>query len=65
MADTVVHIGENSAQHVAFRLMERIASVEDKLLQRGSTGREKLADRKWILGTYAECFRVVCGNRPD
>ena len=31
MADnTVVHIGENSPEQVAFKLMEKVANAEDK-----------------------------------
>jgi hypothetical protein len=59
MADPVVHIGENSPEHVAYKLMERIAEVEDGKLHRGSGGRHKVADKKWILDTYAECIRTV------
>lgn len=51
MADTsVVHIGENSPEQVAFKLMQLIAINE------GKTGS---ADRKWMLDTYAECLHVV------
>ena len=57
MADTntTVHIGENSPEYVAFKLMERIASNEQKGLY--STHSE--ADRQWILSTYAECLQTV------
>ncbi len=53
---TTVHIGENSPEQVAFKLMSLVAEVE---------GRENYAhgahpmDREWILRTYAQCLAVV------
>lgn len=56
MADTpVLHIGENSPEHVAYRLFHHIAQVEGKILSQGNSA----PDRKWILDTYAECLRAV------
>jgi hypothetical protein len=53
MADnSVVHIGENSPEYVAYRLLKDIARVED-----GSK------DRKWILDTFAECLHAAKGYR--
>ena len=63
MADeTVVHIGENSPQHVAYQLFRHIVSVEDKSF---ATGKAGTANRKWILDTYAECLRTVLDPRRD
>jgi hypothetical protein len=61
MADTntTVHIGENSPEHVAYRLMADIAKIEDKALYRTSENEGHRADRKWILDTYAECLSAV------
>jgi hypothetical protein len=59
MADMVVHIGENSPEHVAYKLMERIAEVEDRKLHRGSGGQHKVADKAWIL----EYIRGVHSHR--
>jgi hypothetical protein len=56
MADntnTTVHIGENSPEQVAFKLLEQIAAHENW----------HMPDRKKILDTYAECLRAVRGNR--
>ncbi len=51
MADTsVVHIGENSPEQVAYKLLHEIAAIEN------TTGRR---DRKWWLDTYAECLLAV------
>lgn len=62
MADqTQSQSGENSPEHVAYRLMERIADVEGISLSK--TGKEKLATRKWILDTYAESVDAVRANR--
>ena len=50
MADqTVVHLGENSPEQVAYKLLERIAAYEN-----WST-----FDRKKLLDTYAECLFAV------
>ncbi len=55
MADTpVVHIGENSPEQVAYRLMIDVANVEGYLNK---------MDRKKILDTYAECLDAVRGRR--
>ena len=60
MADnTAVHIGENSPEQVAYKLMERVASAEDKHF----IGSNKNTDRAWILDTYTECFQAVKGYR--
>jgi hypothetical protein len=50
MADVpVVHMGENSPEQIAFKLMEQIAIAEDGLK----------GGRKGILDTYAECLMTV------
>jgi hypothetical protein len=55
MADnTVVHIGENSPEEVAYKLLQNIASQERKTLIVSSE-----AERKWLLDTYAECLMTV------
>jgi len=56
MADIpVVHIGENSPEYVAYRLLREIARLE-----------KGMGDRKKLLDTYAECLRTVRDphNRP-
>lgn len=57
MADeTVVHIGENSPEHVAFQLTDRILlNIQKKLLTD--------LDQKTYLDTYAECLNAVRGRR--
>jgi hypothetical protein len=54
MADTIVHIGENSPEEVAYKLLQNIASQEKKTLVVKSD-----AERKWLLDTYAECLMTV------
>jgi hypothetical protein len=49
MADTV-HIGENSAEEVAFKLLRLIREYE---------GDSKKNDRNSILNLYAECLNAV------
>lgn len=56
---TTVHIGENSPEHVAYRLMRDIASVKGKILATSDTNAQKVASRQWILDTYAECLQAV------
>lgn len=55
-AAPIVHIGENSPEEVAFRLMSIIMNVEN----RQPHGHGKLpVDREWVLRTYAQCMRAV------
>ena len=56
MADKpVVHIGENSPEWVAYKLMHDILMTEEKTPAN--------ATRKDILDTYAECLQAVRGRR--
>lgn len=50
---TVVHIGENSAEHVAYRLTFDVLKNE----------KHESWSRDLILDTYAECFSAVTGQR--
>ncbi len=62
MADSpVVQIGENSREEVAFKLWIRVGSAEGKLNPSGFPKEE--VDRKWMLGTFAECLDAVSGRR--
>jgi len=59
MADnTVVHIGENSPEQVALKLLEKVAAVEGKAFHRNPT-EATTADREWILSTYAQCLDTI------
>jgi hypothetical protein len=64
MADKapVVHIGENSPEHVALKLLINIAYAEKKHFYPGLYDGEK-PSRKWLLDTYAECLEAVRGDR--
>lgn len=59
MADApVVHIGENSPEEVAYKLLQDIARCEQK------TSYGKIAaDKDYILNTYAEALNAVRGYR--
>ena len=64
MADAAVHIGENSSEYVAYRLMLDIAEAEGKRFSKpvpgyGGSGSSQVADRDWILNTYRQCLRAV------
>jgi hypothetical protein len=68
MADSaVVHIGENSPEQVALKLLEIISRVERRSMntaeQSDLSPSWVKADRKWILDTYSECLESVKGNR--
>lgn len=58
----IVHIGENSPEQVAYKLLKTIASNEHKSLE-GSMAGNASADKKWLLDTYAECLHTVKGYR--
>jgi hypothetical protein len=59
MADSVVHIGQNSPEEVAYKLLHLIANAESISLH--ENGRTK---REWILSTYYSCLRTVKGHTP-
>ena len=60
MADeSVVHIGENSPEQVAFKLLPFVTNSEGFNL----SGRENKPTREWILTAYAQCLHTV--RRPD
>jgi hypothetical protein len=52
----VVHVGDNSPEHVAYQLMRDILIVEGNVF---SAGHQNSVDRKQILDTYAECLLAV------
>ncbi len=57
MADNpIVHIGENSPEEVAYKLLQVIADVENR--ERYGHGSHPV-DREWVLRTYAQCIRAV------
>jgi hypothetical protein len=60
MADDAsnVHIGENSPEQIAYKLLQIIASIEEKSLV-SSMASKATANRKWLLDSYAECLRTV------
>ena len=60
MADsTIVHIGENSPEEVAYKLLVDVARVEGKVFHQSPSGGYTTATRAWILDAYAECLRAV------
>jgi hypothetical protein len=59
----VVHIGENSPEQVAYKLLENVASVERKSFHKTENRDWTVADRNWILDTYAECLQASKGKR--
>jgi hypothetical protein len=66
MADnTVVHIGENSPEQVAYKLMQDVMQAEKRshASDGGNNGWQR-ADRAYMLSTYYECLRTVQGVKP-
>lgn len=64
MPDTpsVVHIGENSPEQIALKLLEMVARVQKISLNAPTDTQRsdwKTAEPKWILDTYDECLRTV------
>ena len=61
MADAapVIHIAENTPEQVAYRLMVGIAAAENKPNRNVGDNVYVVADRKWLLNTYAECLKAV------
>ena len=58
----VVHIGENSPEEVAFRLLGAIAHAEGKSVLRANASGENPTG-EWILDTYAECLQATLNHR--
>ncbi|NCN86149.1 MAG: hypothetical protein GW822_12735 [Sphingomonadales bacterium] len=54
----VVHIGENSPEQVAYKLMKHIARAEKVQLE----GININSDREWIIKTYIMCRTAVAGH---
>jgi hypothetical protein len=60
MADEpVIHIGENSPEQVAYKLLQLVAKSEGFSLSSG----ESQPNKEWILTTYAQCLHTV--RRPE
>jgi hypothetical protein len=53
----MVHIGENSPEQVAYKLMQHIAYAEKVKLE----GAGANATREWIIKTYMMCRVAVDG----
>jgi hypothetical protein len=53
------HPTDSTPESVAYRLMVLVADLENKTLH-GNPSRERtIADRQWILQTYADCLLAV------
>jgi len=58
-----VHIGENSPEEVAFKLLKIIANCESMNMPPYIGGNKTAPDRNWVLDTYAECLKAATGKR--
>ena len=56
------HMGPNSPEKVALDLMERLAFIERKRIDRDQEYREK-TDRTWLLDAFADCLEAAQGRR--
>lgn len=67
MADAtpVVHIGENSPEQVALKLLREVMIVEGRVASPTAVNGKTPADRKYLLDTYAECLRAAKGYRTE
>lgn len=64
MADSAtVHIGENSLEYVAYRLLLDVMTAEGRTFHSGSS--KQIVDRAYILKTYHQCWQTVKGVEPD
>ena len=63
MADTTtVNIAENSAEYIAYKLLQIMARTDGVTL----VGMGEKPSREWILKTYAACLLAVKSpNYPD
>ncbi len=52
--NNVIHLGENSPEHVAYKLLRTIAMAENVAIDEWGK-----ADREWIITTYVECLKAV------
>ena len=60
---TMKHRFEDSPENVAFKLMQEIAKIEGKTIDRHRGARAATFDRQWILDTFSECLQAVRGQR--
>lgn len=52
-------MNDNTPEQVALELLKMIANVEQKDFMPPAGQNKSMADRAWILQTYAECLRCV------
>ena len=57
----VVNAGENTPEHIAYKLLTDVMNVED-MSYWGANGKKRV-DRKYLLDTYSECLDAVKGRR--
>lgn len=61
MADVREIVTGDSPEAVAYALLFGIGKAEGKATNQGTL----VADRKWMLDTYAECLSAVKGHRKS
>ena len=60
--ESVVHVSENSPEHVAYKLMSLIARSDGYTL----SGMGEAPPREWLLKTFSACLLVVKSpNYPE
>jgi hypothetical protein len=61
--EPVVHIGENSPEQIAYKLMMHISKIEGVAMHSSPSSGWRAGDRKWLLDTFKECIDAVKGIR--
>jgi hypothetical protein len=53
------HPTDSTPESVAYRLLVLVADLENKTLHGSPSKDRTIADRKWILDTFAECLAAI------
>ncbi len=56
--ETIIRVGANTPEHIAYLLLATVAQHEGKTLSSTVQGRAT-ADRKWLLDAYSECLLAI------
>ena len=53
------HPTDSTPESIAYRLMVLVADLENRTLHGNPSKERTVADRQWILDTFADCLRAV------
>jgi len=57
--EVVEHPTDSTPESIAYRLLVLVSDLENKTLHGNPSKDRTIADRQWILDTYAECLAAV------